>query len=65
MRQHSLPDSYAAIALTATAVNVPAIALTATAVNLPALQTCLDEARTKGKRWVEHALALVEKEELT
>ena len=61
MRQHSLPDSYAV---------VPAIALTATAVNVPALlsrplQTCLDEARAKEKRWVEHALTLVEKVELT
>ena len=72
-RQHALPDNYAvvpAIALTATTVNVPAIALTATAVNVPALisrplQTCLDEARAKEKRWVEHALTLVEKEEFT
>ena len=60
--QHSLPDSYAL---------VPAIALTANAVHVPVqpmstrdsepLSSYLNDAQSKEKRWIEHALTLLEK----
>jgi len=63
-KQHFLPDHYAM---------VPAVALTASAVDVPVhpnshaepLQSHLCEVQSKEKCWSEHALTLVEKEELT
>ena len=59
---HSLPDNYA---------SVPAVGMKTTAVSVPECDSfkdkggCLDEARELEQRWVEHALPLLEREELT
>ena len=65
--QHSLPDSYGlvpAVALTACAVHVP-IQPVSTEESEP-LSSCLNEAQSKEKKWIEHApLTLVEKDDLS
>jgi len=65
-KQHSLPNNYAlvpAVALTATTVHVP-MGLTSSK-GVEHLQSYLDEAQLKERRWIEHALTLVEKDNLT
>ena len=97
-KQHYLPNSYAvvpAVALTASAVEVPALQLHTCFdevlqleedvpvvpieedgavfplhawledMPLPNLTTSLDEAKAKESRWVEHALVLIDKGEIT
>ena len=64
--QHSLPDSYGlvpAVALTACAVHIP-IQPVSTEESEP-LSSCLNEAQSKEKKWIEHALTLVEKDDLS
>ena len=52
-----------AVALTATAIHVP-MRLTGSEDYQP-LYSCLDEAQLKEKRWIMHALPLLEKDNLT
>ena len=59
--KHSLPDSYA---------SVPAVALKTSAIAVPKcdvqpIQSCLEQAKSDEGRWVEHAVPLLDKEELT
>ena len=64
-KQHHLPRAYGvvpAVALMSSSVDVP-VPLAPMNMQLP--QTSLDEAKAKERRWVEHALALIEKGELT
>ena len=64
--QHSLPDSYGlvpAVALTACAVHVP-IQPVSTEESEP-LSSCLNDSQSKEKKWIEHALTLVEKDDLS
>ena len=64
--QHSLPDSYGlvpAVALTACAVHVPIQPVSTKESEL--LSSCLNEAQSKEKKWIEHALTLVEKDDLS
>lgn len=58
---HALPHSYA---------SVPAVALKTTSVSVPECDTfpverCLDNAKTEEHSWVEHALPLLTKENLS
>ena len=73
IKRHHLPDSYAivpAVVLKTSAVDVRVLPMeTCLEEDIPVLATsmqpCLVEAISKEKRWVEHALALFEKGELS
>ena len=64
--QHSLPDIYGlipAVALTAKAVHVPIQPMSIRDSEPPS--SCLNDAQSKEKRWIKHALTLLESDGLT